>query len=218
MSVVCAIDVGISNLSICILQTQNGIVSILHWGVVNLNTDNLNRATHAFAEYMLEYTPYVTMCDVVVIEDQSTANLDMKVMAHAIQVFFVTHAVTMQRTLPRIFFVEPKKKFSVYDGPPLNIKAKTTYRYNKKCAIEHAKYLLRDDKANLLFMMSLPKRDDAADSFLLGMYCVLKLDISRAIEIDNKYKVKPTSITTENTPFFVQQHRTCNHPLIHEYG
>ena len=217
--IVCSFDVGLSNLSVCVLQQQpDATVSILYWGVVDLRSKgDLHVAIQALAEHLDSgASPYITLSDVVVIEDQSTANVDMRVMSHAIQMYFVARSLAERRACPIITFVPAMRKFLVYNGPSVRVQAKNRYKRNKKLAVEHARLILSNDPSNLMYLMSLDKRDDAADAFLLGMYYMKHMTRGDAFQKSNKYECIPVSIDNEGDPLFTQENRICStHPFVY---
>lgn len=82
-------------------------------------------------------------------------------------------------TVEKINLISASNKLKVYNGPKIISNAKNKYNKNKELAIEHCKYFIKHDSKNLEFFLNHKKKDDLADAFLQGLYC-----------INQKYNVK----------------------------
>jgi hypothetical protein len=131
--------------------------------------------------------------DAIIVEQQPAGghnrqgNVRMKVMSHAIQCYFYTRALLRGGARPVITFVSPASKLVEMQRTPRTAEegteggaAKQQYKQNKQFAIaktgELLTTVLKDSTAAVsLFQSSnLGKKDDLADSLLLGYYYLLK--------------------------------------------
>jgi hypothetical protein len=141
--------------------------------------------------------------DAIVIEQQPAGghnrqgNVRMKVMSHAIQCYFYTRALLRGGPRPVITFVSPASKLVEMERTPRAPEdggegegggAKKQYKQNKQFAIAKTGELLTtvlqsSTAAVSLFQSSnLGKKDDLADSLLLGYYYLLK-QVSRGARV-----------------------------------
>ncbi len=135
--------------------------------------------------------------DAIVIEQQPAGghnrqgNVRMKVMSHAIQCYFYTRALLHGGAMPVITFVSPASKLVDMQRTPKDEEAgegegsKKQYKQNKQFAIAKTGELLQTvlkestDAVSLFQSSNLGKKDDLADSLLLGYYYLLK-EVARA--------------------------------------
>jgi hypothetical protein len=159
--------------------------------------------------------------DAIVIEQQPAgghnqqSNVRMKVMSHAIQCYFYTRYIVQGIMVPpSLSFVSASSKFSEMPKTAAvpagdvddNATAKTTtktYGRNKKYAVAKtaellARFLPANHGALKLFnSTSTKKKDDLADSFLLGYYFLLKATAppppprKRAVRVKVKAEASP---------------------------
>jgi len=107
----------------------------------------------------------------VVIELQPVLNRKMVMMSHFIFTFFVRH---FNNTVP-VKMYPAYHKLSVYNGPDVVCTLKTPYAKRKYLSVEYTKFFLKQGKYNVYetFFLDEKKKDDLADSFLMGL-CYLE--------------------------------------------
>lgn len=173
-------DVGIKNLCYCLIEDvdePDREFSIRLWENFSLKSESTSEAVFSL-QRELDMRPWMVHCDHVCIESQTNMNPTMKVVSHAIQMYFCCRGaapaeeadgVRVSHALP-IHFISPRNKFKVCNvpdpsGPPGHAK-------NKKIAILMCKKILSSlqDKSMLEYLMSHRKKDDLSDSFLQGLY------------------------------------------------
>lgn len=182
-------DCGTRNLCYCLIEDCNKPdkeFSIRLWENFSICCDSSAEMIFSL-QRELDARPWMLNADHVVIESQCAPNTTMKVISHAIQMYFATKrrpaAVTTetagQATLIRrhevpsqqsIHFISPKNKFKVCNVPdPEGVCGHTK---NKRVAVLMAKKMLGQlkDKTMYDYLMSHRKKDDLSDSFLQGLY------------------------------------------------
>lgn len=137
--------------------------------------------------------------DAIIIEQQPAgghnrhSNVRMKVVSHVIQCYFYTRSIVINKTAPTITFVSPASKLVDMERAPKKkaqeqssetsagpAAPKSQYTLNKKFAITKTQELLAtvfssEPDFGIFFNSStVGKKDDLADSFLLGYYYILK--------------------------------------------
>jgi hypothetical protein len=164
---VLSFDVGIQNLCYCLLEHRDEPdreYSIRLWENMSLRADGMVDAI-ASLRRELDARPWMQHVDHVVIEAQVAANPAMKVISHAIQMYFACRAASAA-----VHFVSPKNKFKVCNVPePEGVKG---HARNKRIAVLMAQKLLgaQRERASLEYLNSHVKKDDLADSFLQAVY------------------------------------------------
>ena len=181
-------DCGTRNLCYCLLEYCNEPdkeFSIRLWENFSLRSETTAEAIFALQQE-LDARPWMLHADHIVIEAQCNPNTTMKVISHALQMYFATRReaprVTtsstpsgtriMERTgrSQSIHFISPKNKFKVANvAEPEGV---TGHAKNKKIAVNMAKKLLGslNDKSMFEYLLSHKKKDDLSDSFLQGLY------------------------------------------------
>ncbi len=93
----------------------------------------------------------------------------MKCIGHALQTYFLTRDRNVQ-------FVSARSKLTVYEGPPIQLKTKSTsdYTVRKHTSIAHARHFLQSQPDMLDVFERLHKKDDAADAYLECLYLFKK--------------------------------------------
>jgi hypothetical protein len=133
---------------------------------------------------------HVYQVSAVVVESQSQSTDIMKFLQSAIQSHFYTLNVLDSKKYSYYVHISSGDcKLRVYNGEPIEVKAKSKHARNKQLGIKHAEALLsrRDDKKWKKYLGSLSKKDDAADCLLQGAFFILqqqqpgKQDISNLI-------------------------------------
>lgn len=95
------------------------------------------------------------------------------------------------QVLENVKFISARNKLNVYDGPYIECHLKQQYARNKFYSKKYCEYLIRYNPDKLQFFDSFKKKDDLADSMLLGAW-----------ELLNGYKsthVKPKIKITSNS-------------------
>lgn len=181
-------DCGTRNLCYCLLEDCNEAdreFSIRLWENFSLKSESTAEAIFNLQQE-LDARPWMLHADHVVIEAQCNPNTTMKVVSHAIQMYFAAKrkpvkvfeseasgAVVRRSEIPRqqsIHFISPKNKFKVCNVPEPD--GVSGHAKNKKIAVLMAKKLLGQlqDKSMFDYLMSHRKKDDLSDSFLQGLY------------------------------------------------
>lgn len=181
-------DCGTRNLCYCLLEYCNEPekeFSIRLWENFSLRSETTAEAIFALQQE-LDARPWMLHADHIVIEAQCNPNTTMKVISHALQMYFATKKGSPQvvtsstnsgtRIMERygkpqsIHFISPKNKFKVANvAEPEGVSG---HAKNKKIAVNMAKKLLGSlqDKSMFDYLLSHKKKDDLSDSFLQGLY------------------------------------------------
>lgn len=161
-------DCGMTNLAYCFLEDQDDPERehvVRMWENFSLRADSMAEAVTSMRRE-LDARPWMTRVDHVVIEAQVAANPQMKIIAHSLQMYFLTRRASgVSQT---VHFVCPKSKFKVCNVPDPD--GARGHAKNKKIAILMAQKMLTREKASLEYLNSHRKRDDLADSFLQAVY------------------------------------------------
>ena len=83
--------------------------------------------------------------------------------------------MTDKKITTEIILMSASNKLKVYNGPPIEINVKSKYTKNKKLAIHHTQYILKDNTLNkekLDYFNTHKKKDDLADALLQGLYYI----------------------------------------------
>ena len=191
MTTILGIDVGLRNLAICRIQIKENSCEIIAWEVLDVLQDKKSKqiSIQDGVNILLESLSNVRNdtnntlladgIDICCIESQptgrmATGNTRMKVMSHIIQAFF---KINMPTTIVK--FINPKSKLVnefvttlLGDGEKEekgDAATKKRYRQHKKRAIQACQcYLEKENQKWSEWYMKLPKKDDAADSFLIA--------------------------------------------------
>lgn len=161
-------DCGMSNLAYCLLEDQDDPErehAVRLWENFSLRADSMAEAI-ASLRRELDARPWMLLADNVVIEAQVAANPQMKVIAHALQMYFLARRAP--GTPQNVHFVCPKSKFKVCNVP--DPEGARGHAKNKKIAVLMAQKMLAREKASLDYLNSHRKKDDLADSYLQAVY------------------------------------------------
>jgi hypothetical protein len=158
-------DIGIKNLSCCLLETTAHGAKIVDWRLINLQTSgkDIYELHVALTTALNEIADTIEKAMLVVIENQPSPNIKMKTIAASIFQYMVM-------VLPGVpvRYSGAKTKMKTYSGPELVCPRKT--KRDKWLAIEHVRWHLRSlpsgDKWVSFFNANKKKQDDLADSFL----------------------------------------------------
>lgn len=190
-------DIGINNLSYCILSYDNNDFNIIEWDILNVNPyleenkeieknnkksekkkkkkkPSLNQLSEEIIKTFDSNKSFLE-CNYVIIENQPCLkNPTMKSIQMIVYSYFYIRGIidNKKEILKDIIFISAGNKLKVYDGPDIEVNLSTKYARNKKLAIFHTKYLLKNHSEYLSFFESHKKKDDLADSFLQAAYFV----------------------------------------------
>ena len=164
-----SIDVGICNLSYCLLTSLGYIVD---WGIIDLssgeNSKNIDLITvgrnlrFSFREHFFDI---IDSIKTVIIENQlGSYAIRMRSVQHMIMQYWLCMGIS------DVQFISPKLKLKNFDC------AKETYAQRKKSSIMITENLIQNDeicceKMREIFRRSI-KKDDLADAFLQVNYYV----------------------------------------------
>lgn len=168
---VLSFDIGIKNLSYCILDET---YKIYDWNIVNLceNLDIKKDKYIIFENIPKKLDLYNLLdVDIVLLENQPCLkNPTMKTIQIIIYTYFVINGLHKENSpISKILFISAKNKLSFYDGPVVECKLKSKYSQTKYLGKEYTKYYLKDNQEKLDFFNSHKKKDDLSDSYLQGM-------------------------------------------------
>ena len=181
-------DVGLRNLGMAIVRLQPNEqppYKCLKLELIDLNSRVVNEAVYNMVAKLCDlWDPWLKDVHHVNIEQQpekqhfggpnaaarnkmAKDNTQMKSIAHALQGFF------LGRGKP-VVFISAKSKLTVYEGPPIELKTKSTKEYyvRKLMSIAHAKAILEDMGQHewLDYVKKLDKKDDVCDAYLQCIY------------------------------------------------
>jgi hypothetical protein len=136
-------DVGIYNLSYCILEKNDNGIKIIDWDIVNLvDNDEMKKNRSLIFENIprkLHEKPQLLNVDIVVIENQpSLKNPQMKSIQMILYSYFlilgkvIGNGENSQSYIQNIDFCSASNKLKVYDGPPIILEKKEKKVSNKK--------------------------------------------------------------------------------------
>lgn len=183
-------DIGIKNLSYCVVEYNDSEYKILDWSIIDLRSDDKKCSKISLKELSielykkLEKINYFKNFDYVIIENQPVLkNPTMK----SIQMILFSYFSFKSLNVPEfkdLLLMNASNKLKVYSGEieketleKIN-KLKSKYSRNKKFSILHTKLIIEDHKINkekwLDFYNSNKKKDDLADSFLMILYYLKK--------------------------------------------
>jgi hypothetical protein len=168
---VLSFDIGIKNLSYCILDEN---YKIYDWNIVDLCGNlNIKKDKYTIFENIPKKLDEYNLCDVdvVLLENQPCLkNPTMKTIQIIIYTYFLINGLNNQSsTISKILFISAKNKLSFYDGPCIECKLKSKYSQTKFLGKEYTKYYLKDNQEKLDYFNSHKKKDDLSDAFLQGM-------------------------------------------------
>ena len=143
-------DVGIYNLSYCILEKTDNIIKIIDWDIVNLvDSDEMKKNRNLIFENIprkLHEKPQLLNVDIVVIENQpSLKNPQMKSIQMILYSYFlilgkvIGNGENSKSYIQSIDFCSASNKLKVYDGPQIILekKEKKVSTKKKKNGIEN---------------------------------------------------------------------------------
>ena len=136
-------DVGIYNLSYCILEKTDNIIKIIDWDIVNLvDSDEMKKNRNLIFENIprkLHEKPQLLNVDIVVIENQpSLKNPQMKSIQMILYSYFlilgkvIGNGENSKSYIQSIDFCSASNKLKVYDGPKIILEEKVSKRKKKE--------------------------------------------------------------------------------------
>ena len=127
-------DIGIKNLSYCILEREHNDseINIIHWGIINLQeNDELKKNRNLLFENIprkLHELDYLLNVDKVVIENQpSLKNPQMKSIQMIVYSYFIMYGKILsnnENKITDIDFCNASNKLKVYNGPQIILEKK----------------------------------------------------------------------------------------------
>lgn len=128
-------DIGIKNLSYCILERENNDseINIKHWGIINLEeNEELKKNRNLLFENIprkLNELDYLLDVDKVVIENQpSLKNPQMKSIQMIVYSYFIMYGKVLsnnEHKISDIDFCNASNKLKVYNGPKIILEKKS---------------------------------------------------------------------------------------------
>ena len=120
-------DIGIINLSYCIIEYNNEDQKILHWGILNLmETDEMKKNRNLLFENIprkLHENSFLLDVDKVVIENQpSLKNPQMKSIQMIVYSYFIMYGKILndqENKIQTVDFCNASNKLKVYKGPEI---------------------------------------------------------------------------------------------------
>lgn len=177
MTRILSIDVGIKNLSYCYFETTKNATRVLQWDNVAVADHVKNVKLEEIAELMLsklnELFDSDFHTDVVLIENQPMLkNGMMKTVSVIIYTYF--HLLKLQYgTVKEVRFISATNKLKCKKIKELEDVDKSTYKDRKKLSVDVTKkYIQTLCPEKDTWFISIKKKDDAADSLLLGIYYI----------------------------------------------
>ena len=170
---VASFDVGLRNMSMCLVDFNNNDFSIRKWTNLSLKGKNIADYTNETIEKLRIHN--FGCLDYVLIEQQINRNTQMKVISHIIQSFFICE---VKLPANRIIFVSPKKRIentslqhgTIVQSVKNELGLQNVYTRNefKKISVAIAsKYLLSEKHAYWReYFKAQEKKDDYADSLV----------------------------------------------------
>ena len=183
MVFILAFDVGIKNLSYCLMEDCN----ILDWDLIDLTDDGKEGTTTSKAKKQDMQTLSSILfqklqekfdsCEIqhVIIENQPVfKNPIMKSIQMLIYSFFAYKRAIESRQIEAVTFVAANTKVKYAEAHLQKIGAEVEkhsnkYKYNKKISIQCTSDIVQNQGELAEWFENHKKRDDLADAFLLGL-------------------------------------------------
>lgn len=166
-----SVDVGSKNMMFCkLLPTGSApFFEITHWYTLDCHADTCpKQVSKLVEEFKLVPREIIQNNATVLIEAQTSQNIKMKVLSHALQALFLS-----QSYLPsQVVFASPHAKLKICDMQ--DVVAGNKYRQNKMAAVKKCEKLLQEAVAARVHnsehfynvFVNNKKQDDLADSLL----------------------------------------------------
>lgn len=181
-------DVGVKNMSYCLVESTNKKIKILGMKTLTLKGKNIQDYTNSLIMQLRKLE--LGYIDTVLIEQQLNRNTQMKVLSHVLQTYF---ACERNIQFDDICFYNPKLKFETSSldyneivrstKRNLNIGEKMSRSEIKKLSIAITKNLLLSEEEWLKFIENNIKKDDLSDAYLQAY--TYSLDKNDTLMIDD---------------------------------
>ena len=91
-----------------------------------------------------------------------------------IYTYFIMNGIIEETsTIKIIKLINARNKLKVYHGEPIECHKKDKYAKNKYLAIEYTKKMILNEKEEFIELFNQSKKkDDLADAYLQGIYCI----------------------------------------------
>jgi Holliday junction resolvasome RuvABC endonuclease subunit len=173
-----SIDVGIKNLSYCVLTVTENEVTIPNWDNIRVTDSNCNKIkleelTEELLKALNETFSDTFEADIVLIENQPMLkNGLMKTLSVMIYTYF--NMMRLQYgTISEVKFISATNKLKCQKVAEVQTSSTTTYKDRKKLSIEVVKrYLEEISPSRLSWFSQQKKQDDLADSFNQAMHYI----------------------------------------------
>lgn len=185
-------DIGTKNLSYCIIDITTKPGKIIEWDIINLYEDensDIEKKTKKKLSFD-EISKILIMklhelfifhnediyYNYVIIENQP-AKMNMIMKSISIMIHTIFNTISCQNDQKSIvkFVAAGNKAKVLYKPENVEINTKSKYRERKLLSIAYTRHYLEEilnDDENLTRFLSCHKKDDLADSFLLGMHYI----------------------------------------------
>lgn len=163
---VLSFDIGIKNLAYCLLEIDKIDFQILDWNIIDCSNGKKTIAGNDVVKTIIKQLnslDYLLDANLILIEKQPSCNPKMRIINSCIYMYFMIKTIDNNLN-NKIINYSPKHKLKCCDiRIPKTVKS--NYTQNKKLAIEHTRFFIKDTKW-LDFFNKMSKKDDLADSFL----------------------------------------------------
>ena len=184
MPVIVSFDVGIKNMSFCVLQVPEEnpkeSFTIREWGIMTIEQGATVPETGANVIQALDERPYLSEGNFVIIENQPvTKNPKMKTIQVVLLTYFLMKKRLPESTIQQVLLLNSALKLKAYVGPTqtLTTTSKSAYIRRKNLVVLYCLHELRDHPEKLALLKSHKKKDDLSDAFLQALYVVRKSNI-----------------------------------------
>lgn len=181
MPVIVSFDVGIKNMSFCVLhvpeENPQESFTIQEWDIMSIEQGATVPDTCENLVKILDERPYLSEGNFVVIENQPvTKNPKMKTIQVVLLTYFLMKKIRPESSIQQVLLLNSALKLKAYVGPEqtLTTKSKSAYVRRKNQVVLYSLYELRDHPEKLALLQSHKKKDDLSDAFLQALYVVRK--------------------------------------------
>ena len=135
---------------------------------------SIKEISQTLFETLNNYSEMLNVNKVIIENQPCLMNPMIKTVQVLIYSYFIMNGLmNNDSNIIDVQFVNAKNKLSFYDGPPIELFSNNKYTQRKKESIEVCKYMLSDNTQKEFFL-SHTKKDDLADSYLQGIWFLLK--------------------------------------------
>lgn len=161
--IVLSFDIGIKNLAYCLLDINKNSFYILDWNILNCSATK--QTTDIVKEIIkqLNELPYLQDSELILIEKQPSCNPKMRIINSCIYMYFMIKTID-NNTNTKIINYSPKHKLKC-SNITIPKTTKSNYAHNKKLAVEHTKFFIKNTNW-INYFNNISKKDDLADCFL----------------------------------------------------